>query len=405
MGLGGEGGRIEVRYEGNAVIGCLDEYDLEHEIAFVKVMTDLDVHELVPNHVAEFLPRGKVVSVGCDISGKLMTTDGMLISDSNGREDTKEFMLSTCKISEDWEGGALFDSDENLVGMNLFFVMGRSFFLPISMILERLEYFRTSHRRRKFFALAAKLKAVRCCILMPWFDHISFGEVLMLMLFRRVGGRLAADMPKSLLEDIRCEDQFECLDSMGYPKPSIVPSTYKPDGMVITNTFEETFGNILKVLLPNKKHTEGTLQHCNLHYNVALVSVKNFRALCPANLHHKQGNAGIGGPLVDFDGKYIGINFYDAIVGTPYLSWTSILRVLAHFDEERTIDKVGNGDSPSGVLDWKMAGDRSVRPNSWPVPQPYWCHPDKLPVKDDDSGSPVRRVYGYFNGIKFRYMC
>jgi hypothetical protein len=31
----------------------------------------------------------------------------------------------------------------------------------------------------------------------------------------------------------------------------------------------------------------------------------------------------------------------------------------------RTINKVGNGDTSSGVLDWTMTGDRSVRPNRY----------------------------------------
>ncbi|KAF2952574.1 hypothetical protein DAI22_01g345300 [Oryza sativa Japonica Group] len=477
--------KIEVRCEGNFVVGCLDEYDLDHEIAFVKVMTFLNVHEVLPNHVMKYLSGSKVVAVGRDISGKLITTDGMLISDSNGSEDAEEFMLSTCKISEGWEGGALFDSDGNLIGMNLLFLVGRSLFLPISIIIERLEYFRTSYRRRKFFALATKLKAIR------------------------VGGRLSIEMPKSLLEDVCDEDQFECLDSMGYPMPSI-------NGMVLVNTFEETFGDLydegvwselsknvssrisrnvvslasfngetryfactgffiewngctsiltsaslvrksgdrskivenlrIEVLLPNKKRTEGTLEHCNLHYNVAIVSVKDFRALCPANLHHEQESvcedvlavgrcfesdilmaasghlvgwsgtldcrmlryanfkitkAGIGGPLIDFDGRYVGINFFDDIVGTPFLSCTVILHVLSRFDEERTINKVGNGDTSSGVLDWTMTGDRSVRPNSWPVPKPFWCHPDDLPRNE----TRTRHKYGYYNGQKFKYMC
>uniref|UniRef100_A0A0E0JPF1 Uncharacterized protein n=1 Tax=Oryza punctata TaxID=4537 RepID=A0A0E0JPF1_ORYPU len=207
--------------------------------------------------------------------------------------------------------------------------------------------------------------------------------------------------------------------------------------------------NDIEVLLPNKKRTERTLQHCNLHYNVAIVSVKDFRALCPANLHHEQENecynvlavgrcfesdilmaasgqlvgwsgtldcrmlryasckitkAGIGGPLLDFDRRYVGINF-DDIVGTPYLSWTVILHVLSRFNEERTINKVGNGDTSSGVLDWTMTGDRSVRPNSWPVPKPFWCHPDDLPRNKDDSETRTRRKYGHFNGQKFKYMC
>jgi hypothetical protein len=35
------------------------------------------------------------------------------------------------------------------------------------------------------------------------------------------------------------------------------------------------------VLLPNKDHTVGELEHYSLHYNVALVSIKNYNVDCP----------------------------------------------------------------------------------------------------------------------------
>ena len=34
----------------------------------------------------------------------------------------------------------------------------------------------------------------------------------------------------------------------------------------------------IDLLLPDKQHTEGTLQHCHLHYNVAIVSFNSDRA-------------------------------------------------------------------------------------------------------------------------------
>lgn len=39
----------------------------------------------------------------------------------------------------------------------------------------------------------------------------------------------------------------------------------------------------IEVLLPNSRCTEGTLQHYSLHYNVALVSVRDYRARRPLN--------------------------------------------------------------------------------------------------------------------------
>jgi hypothetical protein len=46
----------------------------------------------------------------------------------------------------------------------------------------------------------------------------------------------------------------------------------------------------IKVLLPNKQYKEGTLQHYNLHYNVALVGVKDFHPLRPARILDDQWN-------------------------------------------------------------------------------------------------------------------
>ncbi|KAF8701954.1 hypothetical protein HU200_033287 [Digitaria exilis] len=122
----------------------------------------------------------------------------------------------------------------------------------------------------------------------------------------------------------------------------------------------------IKVYLPNKQLVFGTLERCNLSYNIAVVSVKGFRCLRTAELHNqvqiqplkvkevvavgrifesgklmatsgilaekgsnldckelristcKVTKAGMGRPLVDFDGNFIGLNFY-GIEETHYL--------------------------------------------------------------------------------------
>jgi hypothetical protein len=45
--------------------------------------------------------------------------------------------------------------------------------------------------------------------------------------------------------------------------------------------------------------------------------------------------AGIGGPLVNMDGKFIGMNFYSKKIGTPFLLWKEIDKILLHFKEKR----------------------------------------------------------------------
>ncbi|WVZ79825.1 hypothetical protein U9M48_027357 [Paspalum notatum var. saurae] len=253
------------------------------------------------------------------------------------------------------------------------------------------------------------------------------------------------------------------LESLGYPK---LPSTMGAR-MILVNTFEETFGDIresgaggkrffactgfcirwngstviltsaslignssdgnkivedlkIEVLLPHKKSRErvpGMLEHYNLHYNIALVSVKDHCALCPANALYDWFNlsevaavghcfesgalmatggklvswtgtldcdclAGIGGPVVNMDGDVLGMNFYDKKKGTPFLLWPDICEILSSFEEK---------SDPSGVPFWEMDGDDTTRLNRWPVPMPCWSPPkDK---SDDDVG--LEHKYDY----------
>uniref|UniRef100_A0A0A9CVD2 Uncharacterized protein n=1 Tax=Arundo donax TaxID=35708 RepID=A0A0A9CVD2_ARUDO len=120
----------------------------------------------------------------------------------------------------------------------------------------------------------------------------------------------------------------------------------------------------IQVYLPNKQLAVGTLLHCNFSYNIAVVSIANFRCLRAAEFHNavqikpqmevvaigrgfesgklmatsgivvdkeskldcgelmittcKITKAAIGGPLVDFDGNFVGMNFYGR-EETPYL--------------------------------------------------------------------------------------
>lgn len=165
----------------------------------------------------------------------------------------------------------------------------------------------------------------------------------------------------------------------------------------------------ITVLLPNNQFKEGRLKHYNLHYNVALIGVKNFHPLRPARILEdkwdpkilenpnvvavgrcfesgvlmathgtltswsgtldyrdlrysscKITKAGIGGPLIDFSGRFVGMNFYDKKIGTPFMFRRCIIRVLEHFEGKRTVDGAG----------------RDGKPIRWPVPMPCWRHPD-----------------------------
>ncbi|XP_015694388.1 uncharacterized protein LOC102722405 isoform X2 [Oryza brachyantha] len=165
----------------------------------------------------------------------------------------------------------------------------------------------------------------------------------------------------------------------------------------------------IQVYLPNKRLAEGKLQHYNLNYNMAVVSINGFRCLRTAELHNqmqikptrevvaigrifesgklmatsgilsdKESNldcrelmistckitkAGIGGPLIDFDGDFVGMNFYGT-EETHYLPRLMIQKLLKHFE---------------GTDDDEIAIDGM--PKRWPVPAPRWHrHPLRPPM-------------------------
>lgn len=85
-----------MHHEDTVVIGFLREYNLDHNMAAVIVENLPDLRPVPFNNVQKFVPHSKVVALGRDISGKLMTTSGVLIGESyNGY-----LMSSTCKFSE-----------------------------------------------------------------------------------------------------------------------------------------------------------------------------------------------------------------------------------------------------------------------------------------------------------------
>ncbi|KAM0844286.1 hypothetical protein ACQ4PT_057162 [Festuca glaucescens] len=471
--------KVEVHRDGDVARGILGSYRSDKGIAVVNIVfVTLDVHPVDLYHQVEFLPCSKVVAVARADSSTLMATTGILIGDSGGSEDGEQLMHSTCKISNAWEGGPLFDCDGNFVGMNLFLDGEGTSFVPRSIIIERLEKYMPKKEVRTF-------------------RHAEFQK--------RVHPWPYCSYPR---------DRSGDLDSWSYPKPSAATIS---EGLKLVNTFEETFGDLygsgegvwsqldktvcqnlcravvslgsfngetrffactglfiewigckiiltsaslvirdpndenkiaekfkIKVLLPNKQCKEGILQHYSLHHNVALVGVKD---LCPLHSFRikdrlnrtrkdpkrsrkdpnvvavgccfdsgvlmatcgrgtdwsgvldyrdlrysscKITKAGIGGPLVDFSGRFIGMNFYDKKIGTSFMFRDCIIRVLKHFEGKRTIDESGSGGTP-------------IR---WPLPKPCWRHPDDevkdlLPPGDGEESGPFG--FTYLDGVRVDY--
>ncbi|VAH57028.1 unnamed protein product [Triticum turgidum subsp. durum] len=175
--------------------------------------------------------------------------------------------------------------------------------------------------------------------------------------------------------------------------------------LVRSNDDESKVADNLKieVHLPDKRHVTGILQHYDLHYNVAVIIIEKLRCTRTAIINNKVETgthspvlaigrvyesgklmaasgivinkeskldckdlristcqitkAGIGGPLIDSDGNFIGMNFY-GLEETPYMPRDTIVKLLGNFDAKGTADFT-----------------KVPAPNRWPVPKPYWCYP------------------------------
>ncbi|XP_047070494.1 uncharacterized protein LOC124678668 isoform X3 [Lolium rigidum] len=190
----------------------------------------------------------------------------------------------------------------------------------------------------------------------------------------------------------------------------------------------------IEVCLPSKQCVPGTLQYYDPHYNMAVVSFFSGVSIRGVNVlvarrHRvtelsetpqtkvvalgrgfrsgefmvtngvvtgersrfdcqelqmstcKITKAGIGGPLIDFDGNFVGLNFYD-VEETPYLPRNVILKLLTRLSAERTVaTNVTKKSHLNMDVRKKSHLNTDVRKkshlNRWPVPDPYWVYPSR----------------------------
>ncbi|KAM0829917.1 hypothetical protein ACQ4PT_066569 [Festuca glaucescens] len=160
----------------------------------------------------------------------------------------------------------------------------------------------------------------------------------------------------------------------------------------------------IDVCLPDNQHATGMLQHYNLWYNIAVISIMGSRHTRTAQIYgqvqtqphgellaigriYESGKliatggtlidkpseldckelkmstckitkAGIGGNLIDCHGNFIGMDFY-SLEETPYLPRNVVLEVLRSFDTKT--------DATALIKDQNT--------NRWAVPKPSWCYP------------------------------
>ncbi|TVU43752.1 hypothetical protein EJB05_10243, partial [Eragrostis curvula] len=486
--------KIKVRREGKEVYrGVLAEHDLVRNFAVVEVYGILNVNVGIFHRKLKSVPHGKAYVVGRDVSGDLVAKSVELCGDLKVYKDGKDL---DSKTSEAWEGATIFSFDGEVVGMNLFLVTEISVFLPWATILKNLERNwaswekKTGHARRKglVYGFEAPVNSHPEVLNQEHLDIDSMGypKLPSTMLD---AGMILVNTFEEPFGDIRGKGVWSKLGEKAYSRinRSVVAlasfsgekrnfactglfigwngsTKILTSASLIRNSGDESsiVENLrIEVLLPSNRRINGTLEHYDLHYNVALVSVKNRYDLRPANTLlswfrgfdvaavgrcFKSGalmatsgklifstgtldcdflkyssckitKVGIGGPLVTLDGDVLGMNFYDKKIGTPYLSWSHIAKILASF-EKSEMGEICN-DTLGAPL-WKMDGDRrnmlksemgeicndtSGAPlwktervlNRWPVPMPCWRHPDYVDEDkvDDDDGVE------YIRGVKF----
>ncbi|CAL5020076.1 unnamed protein product [Urochloa decumbens] len=482
--------QIQVCHEGKLYRGFLAEYDLANNFAIVNVRVFLDVNVGIFQRAVESVPCGEACVVCRCVSGELMAKSLELGGDLRASVENDEDLGS--ETSKAWEGGSVFSVDGEFVGMNLFLVEGRAVFLPWGTIVKHLESYWTFRQKETGLALSESLKAYwfgatvggksnshpeggrtsnshpeahtdllnqeqldldstgypklpptisrDSVILVNTFED-TFGNIydkrVRRGVWRELSGKAASSIVRNVVALASFNGEKRFFACTGFFIEWNESTIILTSASLIRSSGDENKiaeGLRIEVLLPDNKSREGTLKHYNLHYNVALVSVKGYHAFRPANTllswsrcsevaavgrcfkpdtlmatngrlvswtgtldcdflvrsSCKITKAGIGGPLVTLDGDVLGMNFFDKKIGTPFLLWMDISKILASFQ--------GKSD-PSAVAFWKMDRDTTSL-NRWPVPMPCWRLRDYVDEDESDDDDVLDPKYGYVNGVK-----
>ncbi|CAO2040332.1 unnamed protein product [Urochloa humidicola] len=449
--------KIEVRHKGKeAYRGFMAEYDLDRNFAIVDVHTFLDVDVEIFHRALESVPCGEACVVWRDVCGDLMSKSVELGGDLRISDD-KDL---DCETLEACEGGSVFSFDGEFVGMNLLLVTGRAIFLPWSALFKHLECYWTSWQRETGLAMPENLKfywfgaLVGCksnscpeahtdllnqeqldldsmgypklpstmigadMTLVNTFEE-TFGDMCGEGVWTKLTGNATSSIGRNVVALASFNGETRFFACTGFFIEWNDGSTVILTSASLIRNGDRIVENLrIKVCLRENEYKEGKLEHYDLHYNVALVSVKNRRDLRPANtllswvncvevaavgrcfksgkLMAKSGRlvswtgtldcdflsrstckitkAGIGGPLVTLAGDVLGMNFYDSRIGTPFLFWQNIHMILESFKLKSKAGEIRTDNNPSGAPLWKMDGDDTTRLNRWPVPMPCWRH-------------------------------
>ncbi|VAI24963.1 unnamed protein product [Triticum turgidum subsp. durum] len=363
---------IKVRLPSNrVVIGLLHHCDFKYNLAVVNIRRARGFQEahLSRSHGMQFEPNSKLVAVGCCFdSGMLKCTNGTVIG--NASDGVYELMLSTYKMNMAWIGCPLIDFDGNFVGMNLQSGQ-KTMFTPVNKILECLGYLTTVRVESSQVVAGIKeaitTKAQNAGMLKDGMHEInSFEEEFVDNIWSTLSEDVANTMAGCVVSLASFNGKAKCFACTGLIIDCNPVRILTSASLVKISGDENKIDDNLQIeaYLNNTEQVTGTLRHYDLCYNVAVVEIMgscgstavglrrhisftpNMEVLAVGRLieHRKlmasrgvlidrKGKlaceelristckitkAGIGGPLIDARGNFVGMNFFHD-EETPYL--------------------------------------------------------------------------------------
>ncbi|XP_047057869.1 uncharacterized protein LOC124664378 [Lolium rigidum] len=414
--------RIEVRLPNNYLcIGMLEHYDLEHNVAVTGVggpLVDFKGDFVGMNFYAKeespFLPRDKIL----DLLTRFKTTPPRCWDKSKARESHESH-------ESDLEGSSSPEMKNKKLKPSICTICDPECQSELEdRLVKRLpRIYRWPHdwgfvsvesRIDKFKSRGYPLPVLEDCGMKL---RYNFEDQFSEDIWSKLAKRVASNMSRSVVALASFSGGARLFACTGVSIDCNGSTTrVLTSGSLVRSCFHESkVADDLKieVRLPDKRHVPGTLQHYNMHYNVAVVIIEKFRCTRTANIDnnvktdtlseaiaigriYESGKlmaasgtlfdkkreldcddlkistceitkAGIGGPLIDFNGNFIGMNFY-GLEETPYMPKDIILKLLTNFDAEGTVD-----------ADFTEVPN----PNRWHVPKPYWCYPSWHDVMEE----------------------
>ncbi|KAM0901031.1 hypothetical protein ACQ4PT_020237 [Festuca glaucescens] len=410
------------------------------------------------DRVMQFEPYRKVAAVWRYFdSGKLKTTSGVDLASVCAHTDEK--MLSTCQIHEVGIGGPLVDFDGNFVGMNCSGTEQRKTPYVRRPSIRTFMWFRgmVSVKEDVEEAVSARIKSRYggSCFLMPgggqYINRLDaiFKKDILRKPFKCAGLErdqsaysLASESSKRLASEMN-QSVVSLASFNGFAKKFSCTGIFIKDKACSATIL--TSASLIEVCLPDGFRVVGILKCYNLHYNVALVEIMGFwcprtikisgdpvtlsmdviavgslfahrrlmavegkvligkqseldcRELCVSTC--KITKAGIGGPLIDTDGNFVGINFYDE-EETPFLPRDVIRRLLNNkwsSTNGSIVEDVENRWLLPGGTHRNADTIAAVDGNKWPLPEPrrlfgvdLVCPPERLHLRKRHLPQPRR---------------